>query len=170
MGALTRRGDDWLHVLSSFVGFCQFNKFQELDLSYNLFQGILPPCLNNLTSLRLLDLSSNLFSGNLSSPLLPNLTSLEYIDLSYNQFEGSFSFSSFANHSKLQVVILGRDNIYEEVGRDTNKFEVETEYPVGWVPLFLLKALVLSNCKLIGDPGFLRHQLRLTVFDLSHNN
>ncbi|RVW35838.1 LRR receptor-like serine/threonine-protein kinase FLS2 [Vitis vinifera] len=117
-------------------GFCQFNKFQELDLSYNLFQGILPPCLNNLTSLRLLDLSSNLFSRNLSSPLLPNLTSLEYIDLSYNQFEGSFSFSSFANHSKLQVVILGRDN---------NKFEVQTEYPVGWVPLFLLKALVLSN-------------------------
>ena len=158
---MTRRGDDWLHVLFSFVSFCQLNKLQELDFSYNLFQGILPPCLNNLTSLRLLDLSSNLFSGNLSSPLLPNLTSLEYIDLSYNQFEGSFSFSSFANYSKLQVVILGRDN---------NKFEVQTEYPVGWVPLFLLKALVLSNCKLIGDPGFLRHQLRLTVVDLSHNN
>ena len=138
------------------------NKLQELDLSYNLFQGTLPPCLNNLTSLRLLDLSSNLFFGNLSSPLLPNLTSLEYIDLNYNHFEGSFSFSSFANHSNLQVVKLGRNN---------NKFEVETEYPVGWVPLFQLKALVLSNCKLIGDlPGFLRHQLRLTVVDLSHNN
>eukprot|EP00261_Vitis_vinifera_P036617 XP_019077860.1 PREDICTED: probable LRR receptor-like serine/threonine-protein kinase At4g36180 isoform X3 [Vitis vinifera] len=153
-------------------GFCQLNKLQELDLSYNLFQGILPPCLNNFTSLRLLDISANLFSGNLSSPLLPNLTSLEYIDLSYNQFEGSFSFSSFANHSKLQVVILGRDNnIFEEVGRDNNKFEVETEYPVGWVPLFQLKVLSLSSCKLTGDlPGFLQYQFRLVGVDLSHNN
>ncbi|RVW35916.1 Receptor-like protein 12 [Vitis vinifera] len=143
-------------------GFCQLNKLQELDLSYNLFQGILPPCLNNFTSLRLLDLSSNLFSGNLSSPMLPNLTSLEYIDLSSNQFEGSFSFSSFANHSKLQVVILGRDNNnFEVVGRNNNKFEVETEYPVGWVPLFQLKALSLSSCKLTGDlPGFLQYQFR----------
>ncbi|KAL6334202.1 hypothetical protein AAG906_006791 [Vitis piasezkii] len=143
-------------------GFCQLNKLQELDLNSNFFQGILPPCLNNLTSLRLLDLSHNLFSGNVSSSLLPSLTSLEYIDLSYNLFEGPFSFSSFANHSNLQVVIHGSDN---------NKFEIETEYPVGWVPLFQLKALVLSNCKLIGDlPGFLRYQFRLTVVDLSHNN
>uniref|UniRef100_F6HXH9 Leucine-rich repeat-containing N-terminal plant-type domain-containing protein n=1 Tax=Vitis vinifera TaxID=29760 RepID=F6HXH9_VITVI len=143
-------------------GFCQLNKLQELDLSYNLFQGILPPCLNNLTSLRLLDLSVNLFSGNLSSPLLPNLTSLEYIDLSYNQFEGSFSFSSFANHSKLQMVKLGMNN---------NKFEVETEYPIGWVPLFQLKALSLDSCKLTGDlPSFLQYQFRLVGVDLSHNN
>ena len=127
---MTRRGDDWLHVLFSFVGFCQLNKLQELDLNSNFFQGILPPCLNNLTSLRLLDLSHNLFSGNVSSSLLPSLTSLEYIDLSYNLFEGLFSFSSFANHSNLQVVKLGRNN---------NKFEVETKYPVGWVPLFQLK-------------------------------
>ena len=138
------------------------NKLQELDLSINFFQGILPSCLNNFTSLRFLDLSHNLFSGNVSSPLLPNLKSLEYIDLSYNHLEGSFSFSSFANHSKLQEVILGCE---------TNNFEVETEYPVGWVPLFQLNALKLSNCKLTGDlPGFLRYQFRLRGVDLSHNN
>ncbi|XP_010655037.1 cuscuta receptor 1 isoform X4 [Vitis vinifera] len=143
-------------------GFCQLNKLQQLDLSYNLFQGILPPCFNNLTSLRLLDLSYNQLSGNVSPSLLPNLTSLEYINLSHNQFEGSFSISSLANHSKLQVVILGSDN---------NKFEVETEYPAGWVPLFQLKGLVLSSCKLTGDlPGFLQYQFRLVGVDLSHNN
>ena len=109
-----------------------------------------------------MDLSSNLFSGNVSSSLLANLTSLEYIDLSHNLLEGSFSFNSFANHSKLQVVILGSGS---------NKFKVETEYPVDWVPLFQLKALVLSNCKLTDDlPGFLQYQFRLTVVDLSHNN
>ena len=138
------------------------NKLQELDLSINFFQGILPSCLNNFTSLRFLDLSHNLFSGNVSSPLLSNLKSLEYIDLSYNHLEGSFSFSSFANHSKLQAVILGSE---------TNNVEVETEYPVGWVPLFQLNALKLSNCKLTGDlPGFLRYQFRLRRVDLSHNN
>ncbi|WJZ95266.1 hypothetical protein VitviT2T_014049 [Vitis vinifera] len=143
-------------------GLCQLNKLQELDLNSNFFHGILPPCLNNLTSLRLLDLSSNLFSGNASSSLLANLTSLEYIDLSHNLFEDSFSFSSFSNHSKLQVVILGSGY---------NKFEVETEYPVGWVPLFQLKTLVLSYCKLTGDlPGFLQYQFKLMVVDLSHNN
>ena len=155
------QGDNYLQGLFSFVGFCQLKNLQELDLSYNLFQGILPPCLNNFTSLRLLDFSGNLFSGSVSSPLLSNLKSLEYIDLSYNQLEGSFSFSSFANHSKLQVVILGSE---------TNKFEVETEYPVGWVPLFQLKALGLSNCKLTGElPNFLRHQFKLMGVDLSHN-
>ncbi|KAL6334204.1 hypothetical protein AAG906_006793 [Vitis piasezkii] len=33
-------------------GLCQLNKLQELDLNSNFFQGIVPPCLNNLTSLR----------------------------------------------------------------------------------------------------------------------
>ena len=119
--------------------------------------------MNDFTSLRLLDLSRNLFSGNVSSLLFANLKSLEYIDISYNHLRGSFSFSSFANHSNLQVVTLGSDQ--------TNKFEVETEYPVGWVPLFQLKTLGLSNCKLTGElPGFLRYQFKLTSVDLSHNN
>ncbi|KAJ9693004.1 hypothetical protein PVL29_011919 [Vitis rotundifolia] len=119
-------------------------------------------CLNDFTSLKLLDLSYNIFSGNVSSPLLFNLTSLEHINLSYNQFEGSFSFNSFANHSKRQVVILGSGS---------NKFEVKTKYPVGWVPLFQLKGLVLSNCKLTGDlPSFLQYQFRLMGVNLAHNN
>ncbi|KAL6334193.1 hypothetical protein AAG906_006779 [Vitis piasezkii] len=144
-------------------GFCQLNKLQQLDLSYNLFQGILPPCFNNLTSLSLLDLSYNQLSGN-------------YINLSHNQFEGSFSIALWLITPSL-VVILGSDN---------NKFEVETEYPAGWVPCFRLKGLVLSICKLTGDlPGFLQYQFRnnslmgqllplrpntrISSLDISHN-
>jgi hypothetical protein len=32
-------------------------KLEELDLYGNLFEGILPPCLNNMMSLRFLDIS-----------------------------------------------------------------------------------------------------------------
>ncbi|KAF5931541.1 hypothetical protein HYC85_027712 [Camellia sinensis] len=82
-------------------------------------QGILPPCLSNLTSLRLFDVSGNQFIGNHLSSLLGSLNSLEYIDLRHNRFEELFSFSSFVNHSKLEVVAITSDN---------DKFEVETEY------------------------------------------
>ena len=56
-------------------------KLEELDLAHNYFEGTLPQCLNNLTSLSLLDISYNQFSGNVSSSLIASLTSLEYIDL-----------------------------------------------------------------------------------------
>jgi Leucine-rich repeat (LRR) protein len=69
---------------------CKLNKLEELELYGNLFEGILPPCLNNMTSLRLLDICENQFTGNISSNLIAIPTSLEYIDLSYNLFEGLF--------------------------------------------------------------------------------
>ena len=117
---------------------CALKKLEELDLSSNNFEGILPPCLTNLTSLRLLDISYNRFSGNLSLSPIASWTSLEYIDLSYNLFEGLFSFSLFANHSKLKVIQLFSDN---------NKLDVKTENS-SWDPSFQLKVLLLPNCNL----------------------
>jgi hypothetical protein len=68
------------------IDLCALKKLQELDLAMIIyFEGILPPCLHNMTSLRLLDISSNRFGGNLSSSVIASLTSLEYLDLSYNQ-------------------------------------------------------------------------------------
>ncbi|KAL6312416.1 hypothetical protein AAG906_025897 [Vitis piasezkii] len=146
----------------SIQGLCELKKLEELDLSLNSFEGILPPCLNNLTSLRLLDLSKPTHRKHLF--LIAGLSSLVYIDLSHNHFEGSFSFSSFANHSKLEVVEFTNDN---------NKFEIETEHST-WVPMFQLKVLIISNCNLNkltgGIPKFLQYQYSLTVVDLSLNN
>ncbi|XP_041016838.1 receptor-like protein 15 isoform X1 [Juglans microcarpa x Juglans regia] len=145
---------------------CRLKKLEELDISGNDFQGTLPRCINNMSSLRVLDISRNRFIGNLSSSLVASLspTAIEYIDLSYNLFEGLFSFSLFANHSKLKVVRFMNVN---------NKLEIETENPVGWTPLFQLKALLLRNCnlnKLTGNvPKFLFDQHVLEVVDLSHN-
>ena len=136
-------------------------KLEELDLSWNSFEGILPSCLYNLTSLQLLDLSGNEFRGNISS-LIAGLTSLKYIDLSFNHFE-HFSFDSLANISKLE---------FFQFKCDSKTLDIETENS-GWVPLFQLDFLVFSNCYLNYSnqiPTFLLHQHNLRVLDLSYNN
>ncbi|XP_052621425.1 receptor-like protein 56 [Lactuca sativa] len=147
-------------------GLCELKNLHELDLSGNMLHGTLPQCLKNLSSLKLLDISSNQFSGILKPSLIANLTSLEYIDFSHNKFEGSFSFSSLSNHIKLEVVRFGGDN---------DKSEVETEEPIGWIPMFQLKILELSNCNMKMPkghviPGFLVHQHKLRQLDMSQNS
>ncbi|KAL7619342.1 hypothetical protein Lser_V15G01243 [Lactuca serriola] len=145
-------------------GFSKLKNLHELDLSGNMLHGTLPQYFNNLSSLRFLDISSNQFTGTLVPSLFANLTSLEYVDFSHNTFEGSFSFSSFSNHSKLEVIRFSSDN---------DKFEVETEEPIGWIPLFQLEILELSNCymnKTKGRviPGFLLHQHKLRELDMNN--
>ncbi|KAI3802630.1 hypothetical protein L1987_30770 [Smallanthus sonchifolius] len=144
----------------------ELKNLRELDLSSNNFVGNLPKCFNMQSSLKFLDVSSNQFTGVLPPSLIANLTSLEYVDFSHNKFEGPFSLSSFSNHTKLEVVAFISDN---------DKFEVETEEPIGWTPMFQLEVLVLSNCKinrLKGSviPGFLLHQHKLKKLDVSHNS
>ena len=152
-----------LILLLLLIEFCALKKLEEIELAGNDFEGMLPPCLNNLTSLSHLDISRNRFNGNLSSSPIANLTSLEYIDLSYNLFEGLFSFNLFANHSKLKVIQFLSDN---------NKLDIETEN-YSWDPLFQLKVLVLSNCNLnmlTGNfPKFLLDQHELEVVGITHS-
>ncbi|KAM0066151.1 putative non-specific serine/threonine protein kinase [Helianthus debilis subsp. tardiflorus] len=147
-------------------GLCELKNLQELDLSRNMLTGNLPKCLSTLSSLKLLDISSNQFTGMPDRPLIANLTALEYIDFSHNNFEGSFSFSAFSNLKNLTVVRFISDN---------GKFEMETEDPIGWIPLFQLKFLMLPNCNINRPkgsvfPSFLIHQNELRVLDLSHNS
>ena len=97
-----------------FPGLCKLSKLVELDLAYNKFEGTLPPCLNNLTSLQLLDLSGNEFTGNISSswiasqrPLcLNNLSSLRLLDLFWNNFTGNVPSSLVPSLTSLQYIIL----------------------------------------------------------------
>ncbi|KAK1436797.1 hypothetical protein QVD17_02580 [Tagetes erecta] len=147
-------------------GFCDLRNLRELDLSYNMFDGNLPTCFNRLSSLKYFDISSNQFTGIIQPSLILNLTSLEYVEFSHNKFEGSLSFSLFSNHSKLKVVEFVSDN---------DVFEVETEEPIGWTPMFQLEALTLLNCNINrrkGNviPGFLLSQHKLKELDMSHNS
>ncbi|KAL8239797.1 hypothetical protein R6Q59_016364 [Mikania micrantha] len=147
-------------------GFCDLKNLHELDLSDNMFDGNLPTCFSGLSSLKFFDISSNQLTGIIPPSLIVNLTSLEYVDFSYNKFEGSFLFSLFSNHTKLQFFRFKSGN---------EKIEVETEEPIGWIPMFQLKFLVLSNCikkrpKGSVVPSFLLYQHELRVLDLSHNS
>ncbi|KAL8252273.1 hypothetical protein R6Q59_035966 [Mikania micrantha] len=145
--------------------FCKLKNLHELDLSYNMFHGKLPECLNRLSALKLFDISSNQFTGVLLPSLITNLRSLEYVDFSHNKFEGSFSLSGFSNHTKLEFVAFSSDN---------DKFEVETEEPIGWTCMTQLKVVILSKCNLNRRkgsviPSFLHHQHKLRELDMSHN-
>ncbi|XP_024963899.1 receptor-like protein 9b [Cynara cardunculus var. scolymus] len=148
------------------LGLCELKHLRELDLSHNMFEGNLPQCFNSLSSLKLLDISSNQFRGTLPPLLIAILTSLEYVDFSDDNFKGAFSFSSFSSHTKLEVVIFKCNN---------DKFEMETKEPMGCIPMFQLKALVLSGCNLNRPkasvvPRFLLQQRMLWMIDLSHNS
>ncbi|KAI3773425.1 hypothetical protein L1987_47952 [Smallanthus sonchifolius] len=147
-------------------GICELKNLHEMDISNNMFDGNLPECFNRLSSLKLFDISSNQFTGIVAPSLIANLTSLEFVDFSQNKFEGSFSFSLFSNHTKLKFFQFERDN---------EKFEVETEEPIGWIPLFQLKYLLLSNWNIKTSkgsvvPSFLLHQHELRTLDLAHNS
>ncbi|KAJ4957900.1 hypothetical protein NE237_025011 [Protea cynaroides] len=150
--------------LGQFQDLCQLKHLQELRLRGNDFEGILPPCLQNLTTLRvldLLDLSNNRFKGNIHSSLISSLTSLVSISLSYNDFDGLFSFITFANHSNLESIDLSSAG---------HKLKVETEFP-SWASPFQLKVLQLSNSNLNATiPRFLTTQHNLIEIDLSSNN
>ncbi|TVU03502.1 hypothetical protein EJB05_50963, partial [Eragrostis curvula] len=60
-----------------------------LSLPYHRLTGVLSPAIGNLSSLRTLNLSSNVFSGDIPASL-GRLRRLHLLDLSHNNFSGEF--------------------------------------------------------------------------------
>ncbi|CAN4126833.1 unnamed protein product [Withania somnifera] len=138
-------------------GLCDLKYLEELSLSLNNFHGNLPPCLGNLTLLRIIDLTQNQFTGNITSSPLSSLLSLEYLLLKNNNFEIPISFESFANHSKLKYVVP-----------DYNSLVVQTSIK-SWIPKFQLEVLSLTNnCSEM--PNFLHYQHNLRQLSISKCN
>ncbi|KAM3327878.1 receptor-like protein 15 isoform X1 [Capsicum galapagoense] len=138
------------------LGLCDLKYLEELSLSRNKFIGRLPPCLGNLTFLRVIDLTENQFTGNIASSPLSRLLSLEYLLLANNNFEMPISFESFANHSKLKFVTA-----------DNNSVILQTSSS-NWIPKFQLETLSLYNCSQM--PSFLHYELHLRFLRLSNCN
>ncbi|KAH7845679.1 hypothetical protein Vadar_004783 [Vaccinium darrowii] len=150
------------------TGLCELKTLRELDIleagfiwdqkTTSRFGGTLPWCLANLTSLRLLDITSNQFTGNIARSPLINLTSLEYLAISNNDFEIPISFKSFFNHSKLKFI------------ESLNNTLLEEEDFLATFPSFQLIGLRLSNSEHGGItrsfPHFLYHQHDLKMVEL----
>ncbi|KAG6627265.1 hypothetical protein CIPAW_15G114500, partial [Carya illinoinensis] len=142
-------------------GWCELANLQELVLSYNMFEGILPSCLANMTKLQIFDIAFNRFNGSIDLSPLPSLKSLEYLHLSDNYFN-PITFSSFLNLSKLEVIFS-----------DGNKLVVETlsqRQNLG----FQLKGFSCSSCLSTKSSRiitrFLHYQFDLQILHLPHNN
>ncbi|XP_030963313.1 receptor-like protein 14 [Quercus lobata] len=134
-------------------GWCELRKLQEIDLSYNNFEGILPSCMANLTSLRVLDLSYNNFNGNIDQSPLSSLSSLEYLSFSNNNFLIPSTLSFLFNLSNLKILLS-----------DNNILALESDSHT-WIPKFQLKVFSLSNCSfnILNStlPKFLHYQYDL---------
>ncbi|GAY60443.1 hypothetical protein CUMW_202030 [Citrus unshiu] len=141
-------------------GLCSLMHLQELYMADNDLRGSLPWCLANMTSLRILDVSSNQLTGSISSSPLVHLTSIEKLYLSNNHFQIPISLEPLFNHSRLKIFKANNNEIKAEI----------TESHSLTAPNFQLNTLLLSSS--YGDgfifPKFLYHQHDLEYVDLSH--
>ncbi|KAI7731952.1 hypothetical protein M8C21_008964, partial [Ambrosia artemisiifolia] len=152
------------------------SNIQTLDLSWNLFEGKFPLFLQNLTSVRVLDLSANKLNS--SIPVMNNvvelnlannrfsgiqetgawrLCDLKQLDLSFNYMEGPLTMSSGCSRYGLERLIL-------------NDNKLSGEIPTSLERLTSLRALYLDYNLLSGTiPESLGNLTSLTVLVLSGN-
>ncbi|KAI9401095.1 hypothetical protein POPTR_001G064600v4 [Populus trichocarpa] len=168
LGALPSLKNLSLYALSSTVlseGFLHLRNLKYLDLSYNalnnsIFQTI---GLCDLNHLQVLYIDDNDLSGFLP-PWLANLTSLQLLDLSSNHLKIPMSMSPLYNLSKLKSFYGSGNEIYAEEDHHSMspKFQLESLYlssrgqSVGAFPKFLyhqvnLQSLDLTNIQIKGE-------------------
>jgi len=134
---------------------------KQLDLSENNLEGLFSDCLGNLSSLQLLDVSENQFTGNIASGPFTNLISLEFLSLSNNLFEVPTSMKPFLNHSSLKFF-----------SSENNRLVTEPAAFHDLIPKFQLVFFSLSKTTKalnVDLPDFLYYQYDLITLDLSHN-
>ncbi|KAG0468875.1 hypothetical protein HPP92_018203 [Vanilla planifolia] len=93
-----------------FSSLCRLPSLSKLSLGANKLSGELTADLLKCSRLLHLDLASNSFFGEV--PNLSLLTSLRVLNLSKNDFSGNFPWSSLANLTNLQSLSLG-DNSFD---------------------------------------------------------
>ncbi|XP_061980426.1 cuscuta receptor 1-like isoform X2 [Populus nigra] len=157
-------GECDLHGTLPAQGWCELKNLKQLDLFRNNLGGSLPDCLGNLSSLQLLDVSENQFTGNIASGPLTNLISLEFLSLSNNLFEVPISIKPFLNHSSLKFFSSENNRLVTEPAAFDNLI------PKFQLVFFRLSSRPTSEAFNVDIPDFLYYQYDLITLDLSHNN
>uniref|UniRef100_A0A6N2KWV6 Leucine-rich repeat-containing N-terminal plant-type domain-containing protein n=2 Tax=Mesangiospermae TaxID=1437183 RepID=A0A6N2KWV6_SALVM len=137
---------------------------EQLDLSGNNLEGSFPDCLGNLSSLQLLDVSGNRFTGNIASGPLTNIISLEFLSLSNNHFEVPVSMKPFMNHSSLKFFSSENNRLV------TGPTAFHNFIPKFQLVYFSLSDNSTSEALNLEIPSFLYNQHSLRFLDLSGNN
>ncbi|KAG2313113.1 hypothetical protein Bca52824_024670 [Brassica carinata] len=139
---------------------CNLRWLRLLDFSNNLFNGLIPPCLKNLTgSITELVLENNNFSGNLPD-VFTNATNLRSLVVSHNQLEGKLP-KSLINCKALKLVNVESNGISDK-------------FPSWLGSLPSLHVLILRSNHFYG-PLYQHSHLSagfrsLRVIDISHND
>ncbi|XP_054816356.1 receptor-like protein EIX1 [Prosopis cineraria] len=179
-----------VHVTHASMNSTFLPNIELLDLSFNHLHGSIPNALQNMTSLRELDLSGNSIS---SIPhWLCNFHSLIHLDLSWNSFnESKISISSILNNicslqsldlsggkyeSLVSLLSFGSGNLsqcsidnFEELFLSSNG--INESLPSWLGELKNLKTLYLSNNLLYGPmPSWFGELESLETLDLSNNS
>jgi Leucine-rich repeat (LRR) protein len=84
------------------------------DLSSNRLNGSVSPAFAQLVGLEYLNLSQNMFQGEIPQEIGNNLTSLEFLDVSSNNLTGTIP-SSLANIHDLQFLNVSLNNLSGEI-------------------------------------------------------
>ncbi|KAB1225690.1 LRR receptor-like serine/threonine-protein kinase HSL2 [Morella rubra] len=162
--------------------FCRIRTLQNLSLSDNYFNGSLQSQLLSLCShLRLLNLSANLFVGQLPE-FSQEFTELEVLDLSNNNFTGDIP-ASFGRFPSLRVLALTANLLSGSIPSFLGNLSELTRFELSYNPfkpgplppeignLKKLENLWLAGSNLIGHiPDTIGKLVSLKNLDLSHNS
>ncbi|XP_040952145.1 receptor-like protein 15 isoform X5 [Gossypium hirsutum] len=153
---------------------CESTNLQELGINGCNLKGSLPMCFSNLTSLKMLSLSYNQFSGNISA--LQSLTLLESLDISSNQFSGNISaiqsltllasLDLSSNQFSGNILAIQSLTLLESLDLSSNKFSGTTS---AIQSLTLLASLDLSFNQFSGNISAIQSLTLLASLDLSFN-
>ncbi|KAI6699710.1 hypothetical protein NL676_014034 [Syzygium grande] len=158
------------------------SKVRKLALSFNHFAGSLPVSLSNLTSLEILDLSSNDLYGMIPSGLCQDpMNSLKELHLQNNQFVGSIP-PALSNCSQLVSLDLSFNYLKGRIPSSLGSLsklqdlivllnELDGEIPQELMYIQTLENLILDFNELTGAiPSGLRNCTNLNWISLSNNH
>ncbi|CAK9148302.1 unnamed protein product [Ilex paraguariensis] len=107
-------------ILSPDIGL--LNKLVNLTLVANL-TGTLPIEMGNLTSIRFMNLSANLFYGDFPGEIVATMTDLETIDIYNNNFTGKLP-TEFVKLKKLRTLKLGGNYFSGDIPEAYSEFSI----------------------------------------------